>query len=135
MSEKRVVRIGLLGFGVVGQGVWKNIEKNREALERRLGARLEITQVVVKNAEKSREVFVPAENYSTDPSRVVDNSEIDIVCELMGGVDEALALTRHALKKGKIVVTANMARNCLELPVKTAGNIFTRRLLRVVFLL
>ncbi|MGK0309258.1 MAG: homoserine dehydrogenase [Lentimonas sp.] len=112
MSEKRVVRIGLLGFGVVGQGVWKNIEKNREALERRLGARLEITQVVVKNAEKSREVFVPAENYSTDPSRVVDNSEIDIVCELMGGVDEALALTRHALKKGKIVVTANKALIC-----------------------
>ena len=112
MSEKRVIRIGLLGFGVVGQGVWKNIEKNREALEFRLGARLEITQVVVKNAAKSREVSVPAENYSTDPSRVVDNTEIDIVCELMGGLEEALLLTRRALKQGKIVVTANKALIC-----------------------
>lgn len=112
MSEKRVIRIGLLGFGVVGQGVWKNIEKNREALEFRLGVRLEITQVVVKNAAKSREVSVPAENYSTDPSRVVDNAEVDIVCELMGGLEEALVLTRRALEQGKIVVTANKALIC-----------------------
>ena len=112
MSEKRVIRIGLLGFGVVGQGVWKNIEKNREALEFRLGARLEISQVVVKNATKQREVSVPAGSYSTEPSRVVDNPEIDIVCELMGGVDEALKLTRRALEQGKIVVTANKALIC-----------------------
>ena len=112
MSEKRVIRIGLLGFGVVGQGVWKNIEKNREALEFRLGACLEISQVVVKNATKQREVSVPTENYSTEPSRVVDNPEIDIVCELMGGVDEALELTRRALEQGKIVVTANKALIC-----------------------
>ena len=112
MSEKRVIRIGLLGFGVVGQGVWKNIEKSRQALELRLGARLEITQVVVKNAGKQREVSVPAECYSTDPSRVVDNPEIDIVCELMGGLDEARTLTQRALQQGKIVVTANKALIC-----------------------
>lgn len=112
MSEKKVIRIGLLGFGVVGQGVWKNMEKNREALELRLGVRLEITQVVVKNANKSREVPVPSEGYSTDPARVVDNPDIDIVCELMGGVDEALTLTRRALKQGKVVVTANKALIC-----------------------
>lgn len=112
MSKKHVIRIGLLGFGVVGQGVWKNIEKNREALEFRLGARLEISQVVVKNAAKPRAVSVPTENYSTDPSRVIDNPEIDIVCELMGGVDEALLLTRRALEQGKIVVTANKALIC-----------------------
>lgn len=112
MSEKHTIRIGLLGFGVVGQGVWKNIEKNRQALESRLGARLEITQVVVKNAAKKRDVSVPAESYSTDPSRVVDNPEIDIVCELMGGTDEALDLTRRALQQGKIVVTANKALIC-----------------------
>ena len=53
MSKKRSIRIGLLGFGVVGQGVWKNIEKNRLALEYRLGTQLEITQVVVKDASKA----------------------------------------------------------------------------------
>lgn len=112
MSDKRTVRIGLLGFGVVGQGVWKNIEKNRQALELRLGVQLEISQVVVKDASKAREVVVPADAYSSDPARVVDNPEIDIVCELMGGTTKALDLTRRALEQGKIVVTANKALIC-----------------------
>ncbi|MCH2036707.1 MAG: homoserine dehydrogenase, partial [Puniceicoccaceae bacterium] len=84
MSEKRTVRIGLLGFGVVGQGVWKNIEGNRSTLEERLGVDLVITEVVVKNLEQERAIQVPQEVISTDPSRVVDNSEVDIVCELIG---------------------------------------------------
>ena len=112
MSEKRTIRIGLLGFGVVGQGVWKNIENNRQALEYRLGAQLDITQVVVKNLTREREVQVPADCLSADPANVVDNPDIDIVCELMGGTGEALELTRRALQQGKIVVTANKALIC-----------------------
>jgi len=112
MSQKRIIRIGLLGFGVVGQGVWKNIENNRQALEFRLGAQLDITEVVVKNLTTKRAVAVPTESYSDNPSRVVDNPEIDIVCELMGGTDEALEWTRRALQQGKIVVTANKALIC-----------------------
>jgi len=112
MTEKRTIRIGLLGFGVVGQGVWKNIENNRLALERRLGARLEITEVVVRDLARRRDVGVPAERLSTDSGRVVDNPGIDIVCELMGGTGLALELTRRALEQGKIVVTANKALIC-----------------------
>lgn len=112
MSDKRTIRIGLLGFGVVGQGVWKNIENNRQALEYRLGAQLDITEVVVKNLSRERDVKVPEASLSDDPARVVDNPEIDIVCELMGGTDEALQLTRRALEQGKIVVTANKALIC-----------------------
>ena len=112
MSEKRTIRIGLLGFGVVGQGVWKNIEHNRSALEYRLGVQLAITQVVVKNLDREREVQVPATQLSADPATVVDNPDIDIVCELMGGTGEALELTRRALQQGKIVVTANKALIC-----------------------
>ena len=112
MPKKRTVRIGLLGFGVVGQGVWKNIEGNRQELEYRLGTKLEITEVVVKNLSRDRDVSVPENSLSNDSSRVVDNAEIDIVCELMGGTDEALDLTRRALEQGKIVVTANKALIC-----------------------
>ena len=112
MAEKHTIRIGLLGFGVVGQGVWKNIEKNRQALEYRLGAALDITEVVVKNLSRERGVAVPKEIYSDDPARVVDNPEIDIVCELMGGTGDALDFTRRALAQGKIVVTANKALIC-----------------------
>ena len=93
-------------------GVWKNIENNRPALEYRLGAQLDITQVVVKNLTRQREVSVPAECLSDDPAKVVDNADIDIVCELMGGTGEALTLTRRALEQGKIVVTANKALIC-----------------------
>lgn len=130
MSEKRTIRIGLLGFGVVGQGVWKNIENNRQALEFRLGAQLDITEIVVKNLSREREVAVPAERYSDDPTRVVDNPKIDIVCELMGGTGEALDLTRRALQQGKIVVTANKALICehgeelFEIARKSGGHYF-----------
>ncbi len=130
MSEKRIIRIGLLGFGVVGQGVWKNIEKNRQALELRLGAQLDITEVVVKNLSREREVAVPAERYSDDPARVVENPDIDIVCELMGGTDEALEHTRRALELGKIVVTANKALICehgeelFDIARRTGGHYF-----------
>jgi len=112
MSDKRSIRIGLLGFGVVGQGVWKNIENNRAALERRLGARLGISEIVVRDTERRRDVEVPKGIVSVDPARVVDNGEIDIVCELMGGTGLALELTRRALEQGKIVVTANKALIC-----------------------
>lgn len=112
MSKKPIIRIGLLGFGVVGQGVWKNIEKNRQALEWRLGAQLEIAEVVVQDVTRQRDIVVPAERYSDEPDRVVENSEIDIICELMGGVDQALKYTRRALQLGKTVVTANKALIC-----------------------
>ena len=130
MSEKRTIRIGLLGFGVVGQGVWKNIENNRQALELRLGAQLDINQVVVKNLTREREVAVPAECISDDPASVVENPDIDIVCELMGGTSEALDHTRRALELGKIVVTANKALICehgeelFEIARRTGGHYF-----------
>lgn len=112
MSQKRTIRIGLLGFGVVGQGVWKNIENNRQALEYRLGAKIEIVEVVVRDAARKRQVPLPDKLLSVDPARVVDNPEIDIVCELMGGTGAALELTRRALRQGKTVVTANKALIC-----------------------
>ena len=71
MSERTIVRVGLLGFGVVGQGVWKNIEKNRQALELRLGVQLEITEVVVRDLSRSRSVSVPEERLSQDPDRIL----------------------------------------------------------------
>lgn len=130
MSEKRKIRIGLLGFGVVGQGVWKNIENNRQALEYRLGARLEIVRIVVRDPQREREVAVPGTLLSTEPSTVVDDPEIDIVCELMGGTDRALDLTRRALRQGKIVVTANKALICehgaelFEIARRSGGHYF-----------
>ena len=108
----QTVNVGLLGFGVVGQGVWKNIEKNRSALEQRLGVSLRITRIVVRDLERERTVAVPEVLLSEDPAVLLNDPDIDIVCELIGGIDKALSYTEAALKQGKIVVTANKALVC-----------------------
>ncbi len=111
-AQSQKIHIGLLGFGVVGQGVWKNIEQNRSALERRLGVSLNISRIIVRDIARERSVVVPEELLSEDPSVLLDDPDIDIVCELMGGTDKALSFTEEALKRGKIVVTANKALVC-----------------------
>jgi homoserine dehydrogenase len=108
----RTIRIGLLGFGTVGQGVWKHLHNNRAALERRLGVGLDIVRVGVRDLKKEREVKVTAARLTTDLGSIVDDPSIDIVCELIGGVTTARALTERALKSGKVVVTGNKALLC-----------------------
>jgi len=110
--DPRTIRIGLLGFGTVGQGVWKHLHNNRAALERRLGVGLDIVRVGVRDLKKEREVKVPAARLTTDLGSIVDDPSIDIVCELIGGVTTARALTERALKSGKVVVTGNKALLC-----------------------
>lgn len=112
MSEKRIIRIGLLGLGTVGQGVWKHIQNNRESFERRLGVKIELTRAVVANLKKKRDVRIAKSKLTTDHLAVVDDPKIDIVCELIGGTTQARELTLRALKQGKVVVTANKALIC-----------------------
>ena len=112
MSAKRTLRIGFLGFGTVGQGVWKHLKNNREALELRLGAKLELTRACVRDLNKKRPVRIPKSKLTTDPLAVIDDPKIDIVCELAGGVGDARKYTLRALKAGKVVVTANKALIC-----------------------
>jgi homoserine dehydrogenase len=112
VKKKPHIRIGLIGLGVVGQGVWKHLENNRSALERRLGAKLDLVGASVKNLDKPRDVVIPRNKLTTDSWQLVNNPKIDIICELMGGTDEALKLTLAALKAGKTVVTANKALLC-----------------------
>ena len=112
MSDTRTITIGLLGFGVVGQGVWKNIEQNRVALESRLGVQLSIAKIVVRSIDRERDIQVPREILSEDPNFIIEDPEIDIVCELIGGTEVALDWTQRALKRGKIVISANKALIC-----------------------
>ncbi len=109
MADKRTIRIGLLGFGTVGQGVWKHLHSNRAALERRLGVGLEIARIGVRDLRKRRTIAAPRKILTTDLASIVDDPSIDIVCELIGGVTEARVLTARALSLGKAVVTGNKA--------------------------
>lgn len=108
----KTIKIGFIGLGTVGQGVWKHIEGNRQRLESRLGARLELCRAAVRDIEKGRAVAIPVGKLTTDAVSVVTDPEIDIVCELMGGTGLARKLTLAALEGGKIVVSANKALLC-----------------------
>ncbi len=112
MAKKKILTIGILGFGTVGQGVWKHLENNRDALERRLGVHLRLKSAAVRDLSKTRSIDLPKGALTDDPTSVVEDPEIDILCELMGGTTLARQLTLRALQLGKIVVTANKALLC-----------------------
>jgi len=105
----RPVRIGLAGLGNVGAGVFKNLHKNASLIQQRTGAELRVHKVVVRDLQRPRDVDVPAALLSTDWTCLVNDPEIDIVVELIGGTSTAFELVSSALKAKKIVVTGNKA--------------------------
>ncbi len=112
MREQTTIGIGFLGLGVVGQGVWKHVKANQEALERRLGVRLKLVAAGVRDLNKKRSIRLPKGVLTSDLEAIVDHPEIQIVCELMGGTGEAKDLTLRAFQQKKTVVTANKALIC-----------------------
>lgn len=103
------IRIGLAGFGNVGAGVYKNLVKNREILRGRTGKEVEIARIAVRDPAKAREVALPPDIVTTDLSELVDDPEIDLIVELIGGTDRAFSFVKEALEAGKAVVTGNKA--------------------------
>ncbi len=112
MSLTRTIQIGICGFGTVGQGVWKHLERARPELEARLGAKLVLARAAVRDLRKKRDVKIPAAKLTADPLAIATDPKIDIVCELMGGTGLARQVTLAALSAGKIVVSANKALIC-----------------------
>jgi homoserine dehydrogenase len=112
MSDSVTINIGLCGFGTVGQGVWKHITANRADLENRVGVKLNLARVAVRDLRKQRGVKIPASKLGADPLSIANDPSIHIVCELMGGTGLARQVTLAALRHGKIVVSANKALIC-----------------------
>ena len=101
-----MVTIGILGVGTVGASVANILEQNADILEARAGKKIVVKHGVVKNMGKDRGVNI---TLSDNPSDIIDDPKIDIVVELMGGVEEPYTLVKKALQNGKAVVTANKA--------------------------
>ena len=112
MWDKSTLKLGFLGMGVVGQGVWKHILRHGETLRSRLGVGLELHRAAVRDLSRKRLPEIPADALTNDPASIVDDPEVDIVCELMGGTGQARDLTLRAFRNGKTVVTANKALIC-----------------------
>ncbi len=107
--EFPTLKIGLAGFGNVGAGVFKNIEKNRSLLRERTGKDLQITRIVVRDPSKPRSVTLPEGIVSTNLDDIINDADVDLVVELIGGIDRAFDFVKSALEAGKIVVTGNKA--------------------------
>jgi homoserine dehydrogenase len=100
------INVGLLGLGTVGGGTLTVLRRNAEEITRRAGREIRVLRAAVRNLEKARALAgdLPL---STDPFDVVDDPEIDIVVELIGGLEPARELVMQAINNGKHVVTAN----------------------------
>ena len=103
------IKIGLLGLGTVGKGVVKLLEQSATVIEQRLGKKIVLKKVAIKDLKKERDVFLPEGVLTDQAEDVVNDPEISIVIELIGGTDAAKKLTLKALKNKKHVVTANKA--------------------------
>src|SRR4051812_29727922 len=103
------VAVGLLGLGTVGSGVVRLLDEAGERIARRSGRRIELKWVVVRDLDKPRPVALPAERVVTDTRRVLDDPEVAVVVELMGGTEPTRGIVLEALAAGKDVVTANKA--------------------------
>ncbi len=103
------IGIGLAGFGTVGAGVFKHLAQNRDLLSQRLGLELVIQRVAVRDLKKTRSVDAPESLFTSRWHDVVDDPKVQIVVELMGGIEEARSLILRAIQAGKMVVTGNKA--------------------------
>jgi homoserine dehydrogenase len=121
-----VIRLGLGGFGTVGSGLAKILDMNAERIEKRLGKKIVISKVLVRDLNKKR-AFDPGPDvvFTDDPDALASDPNVDIVVELMGGLDTAKDLMLKAFSAGKHVVTANkhlLAEHGLELFQAAADN-------------
>jgi homoserine dehydrogenase len=102
-----VVRVGLLGCGHVGSALVRLITENGDSIEARTGVRLQVASVAVRNLSRERDVALPASVFTNDANAVVADADVDVVVEVIGGIEPARELIVEALTGGKPVVTAN----------------------------
>jgi homoserine dehydrogenase len=106
----RPLRVGIAGLGTVGAATVRLLAANGELLSRRTGRWLEVTAVSARDRERDRGIDLSGLRWHADPRGLAADPDVDVVCELIGGVDGvALELCRDALRQGKAVVTANKA--------------------------
>lgn len=102
-----MIKVGLLGCGTVGGGVVSLLRKNAAYLEARVGAPIDVSRVLVRDPAKERVPELDKNRLTTDPEAVLGDASLDVVVEVMGGVDPARGYLGRAIAAGKQVVTAN----------------------------
>ena len=104
-----ILRVGLAGLGTVGASVWRQLQSQREVIRQRTGTEIRVEQVLVRRPERAHELKVPSELITTSKDDFVENPQLDVIVELIGGTISSYALIKQALNRGKHVITANKA--------------------------
>jgi homoserine dehydrogenase len=103
------VAVGLLGLGTVGSGVARLLVEQSARIERRSGHKIELKWALVRDADRPRSGHLPAQRIVTDARRILDDPDVSVIVEVMGGIQPTLEILLEALARGKDVVTANKA--------------------------
>lgn len=117
------IKVGLLGLGTVGTGVVRIVEGHQEDLQRQVGCPIRIERILVQSKGKARNIAIDPKKLTDDPWEIINNPEIDVVVEVMGGIELAKTYILESLERGKHVVTANkdlMALHGTEIVAKAA---------------
>jgi homoserine dehydrogenase len=104
---KNVINVGLIGCGVVGSGTARVLLENKADIAKRVGVPINIKRIAVRDVMRKRPIVLPDGMLIGDPYVITDDPEIDIVCELIGGVEPARSYVQRAIEHGKAIVTAN----------------------------
>lgn len=103
------VKIGLLGFGNVGSGTYEALSMNGAHIEKNENVKMTISKILVNNIDRERRIPVDKNLLTTDVNDILNDESIDIVVEVLGGLEPATSYMLQALRAGKHVVTANKA--------------------------
>ena len=106
---KKLIKVGMLGIGNVGRGTYQALEMNHKKIAETTGLDIEIVKILNRHPEKDRGIDIPKEKYTANVDDILTDPEIDIVVELIGGIEPATEYMAKALSYGKSVVTANKA--------------------------
>jgi homoserine dehydrogenase len=109
MGKASQLNIGLIGAGVVGGGVVNNLTRNADLIAERLGVRLNLKWVCDKDESRLKKLRLPAEILTADVQKVLGDSDVHVIVELVGGTGFAKQVILDAFSRGKVVVTANKA--------------------------
>lgn len=101
------IKIGLCGLGTVGTGVVKVLQDHQERIRHKLGCQIEIEKILVNNLNKTRDVVIDRRWLTDNVTELVENKEIDVIVEVMGGIEDTNKLLERALMNNKHIVTAN----------------------------
>jgi homoserine dehydrogenase len=109
MSGTKAIKVGILGLGNIGAGTVEVLRRNGGLIERRLGVPFELARAADRDPSRARALGLAPPVFTTDAAAVVNDPEVQVVVELIGGIEPARSLILAAMENGKHVVTANKA--------------------------